>query len=386
MITLQNADKALKDIYLTVINQELDNDISPFFSIIEKTTDNVSGNRIHKLVPYGFSGGVSATSEAGALPQSGGNKYAAFSLELKNLYGTIEISDKAIRASQSNESSFMNLLNAEMEGLLRSSKKNFARMLFGDNSGKLVRATAINENNVSVVSAAKLDEGMIIDIIDTSGDIVRASKRTILSIDRMANNIVVSGNPIMPTFNDTTYLFMQNSRNNELTGLRAIFGTNDIYGLKRNDYGLLTPLSRTYDNTIPIAPQMNEVIDNMFTFSHSKPNVIICNMSVKRYLIDEFASKDLTLEAVEVGGYKTVAFEGIPVIVDRYCDKEDMYFLNTNDFKFHQLTDWQWLESDGGSILKQINGYAGYAATLVKYGDLVCHYPMGQGHLCDISF
>ena len=35
---------------------------------------------------------------------------------LKKLYGTIEISDKAIRASRTSAGAFVNLLNAEMEG------------------------------------------------------------------------------------------------------------------------------------------------------------------------------------------------------------------------------------------------------------------------------
>ena len=53
-----------------------------------------------------------------------GNNYAQYKVELKNLYGSIEISDKAIRASQSNVGAFVNLLNAEMEGLLKASKYN----------------------------------------------------------------------------------------------------------------------------------------------------------------------------------------------------------------------------------------------------------------------
>lgn len=44
--------------------------------------------------------------------------------ESKDLWDTIEISDKATRSSTNNESAFVNLLNDEMDGLIKSSSFN----------------------------------------------------------------------------------------------------------------------------------------------------------------------------------------------------------------------------------------------------------------------
>lgn len=55
-----------------------------------------------------------------------------------------------------------------------------------------------------------------------------------------------------------------------------------------------------------------------------------------------------------------------------------MYFLNSKDFKLHQLCDWRWLEGDNGKIIRQNAGSATYTATLVKYADLICDRPMAQ--------
>ena len=142
MVTLSNANNALKTYYLGVLANQLNVGINPFLAKIEQTTADVWGREIKKLVPYGLNGGVGSGSETSTLPAVGGNTYAEFTLSLKNLYGQIEITDKAIRASQNSVGAFVNLLNAEMEGLLEASKFNFGRMLYGDGSGLITKTTA----------------------------------------------------------------------------------------------------------------------------------------------------------------------------------------------------------------------------------------------------
>ena len=94
----------------------------------------------------------------------------------------------------------------------------------------------------------------------------------------------------------------------------------------------------------------------------------------------------MSLSTMELeGGFKALSFNGIPVLVDRFCPAGTMYLLNTDDFKLCQLCDWQWLEAEDGKILKQVPGKAVYTATLVKYADLICERPCGQGRLSGIA-
>lgn len=173
MVTLSNADNALKTLYLDVIAQQLNTNTNPFYARIKQTSENVWGKEIKKLASYGVNGGVGAGTETGDLPKASGNKYAQFTLTLKNLYGTIEISDKAIRASQSNAGAFVNLLNAEMEGLLRASRYNFGRMLFGDGSGVLAKVESVRDSNsVYVDSVKRIMEGMVLDFYHPNNGIV----------------------------------------------------------------------------------------------------------------------------------------------------------------------------------------------------------------------
>ena len=135
MISLTTAENALKDAYLDAVCNQLNTNANPLLAKIKQSSADVYGKDIIKMATIGLNGGVGAGSETGALPTAKGNRYAQFKTTLKNLYGQIAISDKAIRASGSNTGAFVDLLNAEMEGLLTASKFNLGRMLYGDGTG-----------------------------------------------------------------------------------------------------------------------------------------------------------------------------------------------------------------------------------------------------------
>jgi hypothetical protein len=85
------------------------------------------------------------------------------------------------------------------------------------------------------------------------------------------------------------------------------------------------------------------------------------------------------------GGHKSISFNGIPIVADRFCPYGTMYLINTDDFKLCQLGDWQWMESEDGKILHQIPGKPVYTATLVKYAELLCTRPNGQARITGIE-
>ena len=71
MISLSTADSALKNVYLDVIKNELNNEMDPFYSKIKKTSQDITGNEIRKMVTIGVNGGIGAGSEVGSLPKAG---------------------------------------------------------------------------------------------------------------------------------------------------------------------------------------------------------------------------------------------------------------------------------------------------------------------------
>jgi len=381
MVTLSNADKALKTFYLGVLADQLNVGVNPLLAKIGQTTADVWGKEVKKLAPYGINGGIGSGEETDNLPKSGSNNYAQFTLTLKNLFGKIELSDKAIRASQNSAGAFVNLLNAEMEGLLKASKFNFGRMLYGDGSGLL--ATTVDNagtaNNVITVDNVKcLMEGMTIDVYNGAGVKQDISGARIALIDRTNKNVVLD-RAAASKIGAGYCIYVQGSKNNEITGLEAIFGgSENIYGLSRKDYTFLTPYTKTINDTVTISA-IQDAIDAIEENAGGTIDFIVASYGVRKQYVDHLAGTRTNVDYLTLdGGYKALSYSGIPFVADRFVGEGDMYLLNSGDFKLHQLCDWRWLEGESGSVLHQVPGKACYSATLVKYADLLCERPYGR--------
>lgn len=386
MVNLETADKALKSVYLGVVTEQLNTAVNPLLTKIEQTSSDVWGKDIIKLVSYGLNGGVGAGDETGSLPMAAGNNYAQYKVELKNLYGSIEISDKAIRASQSNVGAFVNLLNAEMEGLLKASKYNLGRMLYGDGNGVLAlvaTASATATTSITLSSVKKVAIGMVIDIFNKDGEKILAQAR-IIDVDRVAKIIKIDKQ--VSAVSTTDYITIQNSKGFELTGLGAIFGTNDIYGLARENNTWLNPYKKDLNNAALDMGTIQEAIDYIDETTGSAVNFITCAYDVKKAYIKNLSANRLNVDYMTLdGGFKALSYSGIPLVSDKFIEDGEMYLLNTDDFKMHQLCDWRWLEGDNGNVIKQKLGNPTYTATLVKYADIVCDRPCGQARLSGIK-
>lgn len=399
MISLQTADKALKDVYLGVVSDQLNTAVNPLLARIKQTTSDVWGKNIVKMAPYGVNGGIGAGSETGDLPVAGGNNYEKFTLELKNLYGKIDISDKAIRASMSSAGAFVNLLNAEMEGLIKASSFNMGRMLYGDGSGLVTKivdntATAGGATTFTVEDVSGIAEGMIVDIVTKTGTALNSAVK-ITNVDRI-NKVVTVGvtgftaNQTKVTSSQTTeyYFCIQGSYGKELTGLGAIFDTSlsTLYGLNRVSNSWMNPYEKECGTSSANADisdvTMQSVIDYLEENFGSNVDFIVCSSGVKRNYQTYLASYRSNIDVLDLaGGFKAISYNGIPIVSDRFAPKNTMYMLNTAEFKLHQLCDWKWLEGEDGRVIKQNAGTPTYSATLVKYADLICDKPCGQAKI-----
>ncbi|MCL2369965.1 MAG: phage major capsid protein [Firmicutes bacterium] len=376
MVTLQRAEDALKSVYLGTVTELLNTKINPLLAKIEQTSQDVWGKEIRKAAKFGINGGIGAGDEAGELPSAAPNNYLQFVTTLKNLYGQIEISDKAIRASSDERGAFTDLLNAELEGLLEASRFNLGRMLYGDGTGILGRVTAMG-SNPQVDKPHNFIEGMVVDLYSPDGNFIRSGLR-VAHVNRDTNRIRFECNSIIA---NNHQLCVQGSRGKEITGLGALFDpTRDIYGISRDRHPFLVPHIAEPTAMSEIAIQ--KAIDRLETHANSVVDFIAVSADVK-YEYQEFLGtfkRNIDIMELE-GGFRTLSYNGIPVVYDRFVDPKTMYLLNTKAFKLHQLSDWRYLETENGKILRQTQGKPTYSATLVKYCDLICDRPNGQAKL-----
>lgn len=398
MITLATADNALKDVYLGVVSDQLNTTTNPLLAKIKQTTSDVWGNNIVKMAPYGVNGGIGAGSETGELPVAGGNNYEKFTLELKNLYGKIEISDKAVRASMNSAGAFVNLLNAEMEGLIKASSFNMGRMLFGNGSGFLAKISANGASTggyttFTVDTVQNLAEGMIVDIVDASGNVHSGKSAVrVINVNRETKVVTLVVTGMTADQAKDLYFCVQGSFNKELTGLGAIFDSSKetLYGLNRAQNSWMNPFVK--DAGVDGKPAqindvtMQSVIDYLEENFGSHVDFIVCSSGVKRNYQSYLASYRSNIDVMELaGGFKAISYNGIPVVSDRFAPANTMYMLNTKEFNLHQLCDWKWLEGEDGRVIKQNPNHATYSATLVKYADLICNKPCGQAKITGIA-
>jgi hypothetical protein len=259
-------------------------------------------------------------------------------------------------------------------------------MLFGDGTGRISKVTEVDDNAVKCESVAGFVEGMRISFCSAgSTELANGTNRKIVKVDRQLKSIRFDGAPITTAQVPVgSYVCLTGSTNNELTGLGALFSDAEIYGVNR-DYSVMKPYIKKDAGAIDDLVLQN-AIDAIEEQSGGKVNFIVCSWGVRRALMNYYRSKQIGMATMEIeGGFKAISFNGIPVVADRFCPAGTLYLLNTNDFKIHQLCDWQWLEGEDGKILKQVPGKPVYTATLVKYAELMCENPSGQGMISGIT-
>lgn len=375
MITIESADKALKTYYLDAVSAQLDA-ISPFYAAIEKHSTEVYGKEVKVAVVRSDNSRVVAGTEDGDLPTAGANRYINLTSTLKNIYGTIEISDKAMRASRSSGGAFVDLINAEMEGLVSSAKVNFSRMLYGDGNGFVGNITKTSGTSLYIDTIGRVYEGMCVDVRSSSAIMDGGEGLTVTSVD-YGNGCITLSDTVEGTLTGKM-IYVHGAYGNEITGFKSLFGSGDIYGLTRSGESFLTPTKFTV--TSLTEEGIMENIGYLEAYCNSRPNMILCSYKTKASIGALLTGSKMQYNTTILnGGYSAILFDGIPVVADRYCPDDEIYLVNTDDFVLAQLCDWAWLEDEDGKILKQVPGKAAYSATLVKYAELICKRPCAQG-------
>lgn len=381
MITLSEAENALKNIYLGTMSNLLNTTANPLLAKIEQTQADVYGNEIRTAVRWGINGGVGAGDEDGDLPVASGNKYLQFTSTLKNLYGQISISDKAIRAGREGMGAFTDLLNAEITGLMEASKFNLARMLYGDGTGFLTSITAVTDGVLTVQDTNNLIEGMLVDVYSTSAGVDKVAAK-IVSIDRTEKKVTLS---VAPTVT-VGYLYNQGSKNKEITGIKSIFATGgNLYGVPRSSIASLLPYTKSSTGTLDDV-KIQEVIDRVENFANCTVDFIAMSQIAKYSYLDFISSYKRNVDYMTTDtGFKAISFGGVPMVFERFVDSGTVYVMDTSTLKLHQLCDWRFLETENGNILRQAQDKPVYTATLVKYCDLICAKPNGLARLTGVT-
>lgn len=340
MVSIQQVENVLKEVYLAVLSEQINN-FHPFLSKIKRRTNNVYGKQI--LYANTMNGKV-------------------LKLNLANLYYTIQISDKAIRCSQGSAGAFVNLLNSEMESLIKNSHYDILNQLFGDGTGVLSNIKSINEEGKLFVDKIQyLYPGMKIKIFDDLDNELFTTYIFDINYSEKWVKVREGKFKVFPNYKIKRF----NGSEDNLFGLEYIFGAPEVYEAGARDV-FTTPIIQK----VKIDDIINEIITSK---DMNDSDFIICSHNTKRIILEKLEKSRRFIEVKELdGGYKALCIEGIPIIPEKRLDDNIIYILNSKEFEISELCDWSWLEGYEGGILKQVQGKPEYEATLVKYCNLLC--------------
>lgn len=119
----------------------------------------------------------------------------------------------------------------------------------------------------------------------------------------------------------------------------------------------------------------------MVEYHNGDINFMICSPKIKERFLKFKKDQHKDVEVVNfLNGYKCLKFtDNIIMLPYKKMQKNnEIWFVNSRDFKIHELCDWEWLENKDRKILSK-NGETGFwKATLIKFMNLVCHNPNNQ--------
>ena len=159
-----------------------------------------------------------------------------------------------------------------------------------------------------------------------------------------------------------------------------------MYGVDKDAYPIINARTYTASQTDAFDEDFVQKIIDDLEMGGTEVNFINTSYELKRVYQRYMTlyKKNIEYTTLE-DGMKVLTHFGTPIVPTAQLAQDECYFLNTNDFAFYELGDWKWLEDEAGRVLKQHPSKPAFAATLVKYTELLCHKPNGVGFCKGIS-
>lgn len=380
--TLANADAALKEFYLTPMREQLNQKVM-FLQQIESNSKDVEGRRAILSLHVRRNSGVGARPEGGTLPTAGQQKYAEERVSLRSNYARIQLSGQVIKAMSSDKGSFVRAVDSETKGAVADCRRDVNRQLFGTSDG-VIAATGVTAAAVIVVLGAgvtavqrrQLEVGMVIDIGTVAAPTSVAAARTITAAD--ATTITISGAAV--TTASTDRIFRNGSGGSgasqvELTGLPTIVSAT---GTLFNVDPIVEPVWASTVTAISGAATETafaKAQHDVAIAGGDEVELFVTSDGVHRAYANLLTSLKRFPSTTELkGGYKALSLDAggvqsASITWDRDCPAQTAFGLTPSHLQQHQMSDWEWMDSDG-AVLSRVSGQDAYEAVMFKYHEL----------------
>jgi hypothetical protein len=383
------ASEALKLVYGDLHEQLRDK--NPALEFIEASAQNITRNGKEVIFDthIGRNQGIGARGIREKLPTAGAQKYKQARLELKNLYGAIEVDGQLFEQAADDYNAFINVVDNEIKGLKRDLAKDMNRQIYGNGSGVLgvVKTTdSTADTSVDFDSVHWIEPDMVVALLDgtdlTDGTpTVKYASLTVVSVNEDTGVVtfdlpvaVVAGDVIVRSSNGAT------SFNKELTGLSAIVkATGVLHDIDPTEVPVWASTEVSKLNPIGNVPGTLTELDliNLVQKVDKKGgdvDVFLASPGVYNAywnLLQGF--RQFSNGASLTGGQRSFTFEalGKPIkfVSDYAAPKGTLYALSSKELVINRKKDWSWMDRDG-SMWSRVADTDAYEARIYQYSEI----------------
>jgi hypothetical protein len=409
--TLTNLDGVLKDVYQNVVTEQIAM-FSPVAEKFEEVTEfEFDGRLAREAAIMSLNEGVGAVGEAGTLPTAGNFDPQQFTIGMKYVYGSFQMTKQMMESAQSSKGSFKNAMNYSMDSLIRNIKRERARMMWNNGSGivALLNGSITTTTTIAVDSPGGvagslggtrfIRKGMTLASINATsgtfnqalGGLVTAVSATgtsftvtsALSATDLDNNWVVKSAIAAPTtLADTSY-------NKEPMGLLGLVDDGTylwtLSGLSRTTYPQLKSRVQSSVGALSLdAIQLNfDIADQL---GDAEIDTLACHHSVRRAYLAlleadrRYTAGDLkkpdggTVAAKKRSSRSYVTFGDVNIIEDKYAPYGMLFGLDSRYFKKYVQIKGEWA-NESGAILRQVTGQDVWTAFYRLWENYHCSRP-----------
>lgn len=404
--TKTTADAALKEDYQPLVREQINNDIK-ILTYVEKNTKDVNGRRAVLSLHVTRNSGIGSRAELGALPTAGAQGYAEERISLKSHYGRGQITGQLMRAADSDKGAFERVVDMENKRLVNDLKRDVNRQVWGTSNGVIAEvgqttnSVVVNlRSTTSDVQFRQLETGMVVDLGTVSSPTATLSAVTISSTGGSDGAYTVTlSSAATTTFG--TYIFRSgnggdadNSSQKEVTGLQTIVDSSGtLFNVSPTTYPVwkASEFGNSGTNRQISENLMAQVVQDININSGTWPNLAVCHHGVFRAYANLLLGQKRFNDTQKLkGGYEAgIPFIGgggnvIPVVPERDCPANSMFFLNTDHLTEYMASDWEFMQEDG-AVLSRVAGYDAYEFVLFKEMEVGTDQRNTHGKLTDIT-
>lgn len=389
--SITTANAILKEVYEGKLREQINNKVK-LLTRIKNTSNQVGAKYITFPIHTSRNSGVGARRENETLPSAGNQGTTAARISLKYLYGRLQLSGPSMELVNSDFNSFMDLLELESSAVKNDLAVDLNRQAYGNGTGALGTTSSTTSITTPVITSgiANFQVNEVVDVYTAANFASEGAVKSTVTVTAVGTSTITLSAAVSFAAGD---VFVRTGNiNREITGIGAI--VSDV-GVLHNIDPAVTPLWASTVNANGGTPRalgesmMITMSDNIVQKASESPDVAFTSLGVRRayfnLLEQQREYSNTTTFTGGFGGLKFLTDDGeIPIVADKDCPPNTMYFLNTSHLKIYQEGDWSFLDRMG-SKWQQVPNTDAFSATLYRYMELGTDQRNSHGKIADIT-